>query len=267
VTCVSVPWVIICVRLDSSTHLRRTRVCPINPGVTARANQRSCPCPTPQPATQRRTCVHAYKGHSALELFSPTIDKQALTGILPKPSTTLPAVITRALPTMVRPPPPPLARENSTLRFLESRWNSSTSSLALYTPAAAWHCSPEFARQQVIVASATPYTTIQFLAPATPHQPREAFLPTGASSIVVVGRNLEPPMISAAYACGPSSSDHHRPRSAPRCDRPDLRNLARLVAGTQPPPVSFGVLFPMSGTVPVRESCAGCITKKPRGFS
>jgi hypothetical protein len=116
------------------------------------------------------------------------------------------------------------------------------------------------------VASATPYTTIQFLAPATPHQPREAFLPTGASSIVVVGRNLEPPTISAACVCGPSSSDHHRPRSAPRRDRPDLRDLARLVIGTQPPPVSFVVLFPMSGTIPVRESCAGCITKKPRGF-
>jgi hypothetical protein len=34
VTFVSLPWVIICVRLDPSTHLRRVRVCPLNPGVT-----------------------------------------------------------------------------------------------------------------------------------------------------------------------------------------------------------------------------------------
>jgi hypothetical protein len=33
-TFVSVPWVIICVRLDPSTHLRRTRVYPLSPGVT-----------------------------------------------------------------------------------------------------------------------------------------------------------------------------------------------------------------------------------------
>jgi hypothetical protein len=34
VTFISVPWVIICVRLDPSTHLIRTRVWPLNPGVT-----------------------------------------------------------------------------------------------------------------------------------------------------------------------------------------------------------------------------------------
>jgi hypothetical protein len=39
VTFVYVPWVIICVRLDPSTHLRRTRVCPLNPGVTEVVSQ------------------------------------------------------------------------------------------------------------------------------------------------------------------------------------------------------------------------------------
>jgi hypothetical protein len=34
VSFISVPWVIICVRLDTSTHLIRARVCPLNPGVT-----------------------------------------------------------------------------------------------------------------------------------------------------------------------------------------------------------------------------------------
>jgi hypothetical protein len=36
VTFVSVPWVIICVRLDPSTHVSHARVCPLNLGVTAK---------------------------------------------------------------------------------------------------------------------------------------------------------------------------------------------------------------------------------------
>jgi hypothetical protein len=45
------------VRLDPSTHLRRTRVCPLNPGVTQpvrRASQRGGAIEQPtRPATQR----------------------------------------------------------------------------------------------------------------------------------------------------------------------------------------------------------------------